>query len=382
MLLTLRGEARPNPIWYSPPQVFISELTFNGSANWSLELEMFIPAGDSNLLNPAVFDSIVVSTRSGSCRLVTFPISLCQLFVVTPASFSNQLIINPDQDTVTVTTYLNPAIYIYGPVVNSHQLIYGYTGCEIPLIGAGQSVSVRERTCGEPLYFYLDDSPTIGAANDTTGATISVFGYLYDYRDSLVTGTPDQYAFAFPVNVEPNWVTGYTYHLPLFAFTFDSLGNYHTRLLSRSTLIHDLKYLFFAYCPYGAPYYRVVDCVDTSFFMQPGNVLQWNIHLTDTSFIVVIPTDPVKPPLVLSVVCSPNPVNDRGTFFISSETPAEEAQILIYNLQGKLCRKFDILPCLKSRVDFTKDQLGGAGMYIFSVMEKGQKVGSGQILVQ
>ena len=220
MCIFFYNDLNANPIYYPPPQAFISELTFNASNDWTLELEIFI---DQNLQVNGIIDSIVFLTNSSRASLISFPTGNYILFTITTTNLNSPLTINHIHDTLRVITYADSTLYFYGTTVNTHMLVYGYPNCEIPSLLDGQSISAREKVHGNPQYFYIDNSPTIGVENDTIGATVQLTGKFYDTRGSLISYSLNQYNFTLPVNADP-CVWGYPpqyFFCPLNVFTFN-----------------------------------------------------------------------------------------------------------------------------------------------------------------
>jgi hypothetical protein len=389
--LSITYRAASNPVYIPPPQAIISELKFTSATDWTLELAIFISCQDPSFFTDSIFDSIVIQTNAGRTKLLSYPVGWYQLFLVTPASLNNLLTINSVQDTIRVISYVDPNFYPYGAAGNTHMLVYGYSDCEIPVLNIGQSVCVK-RSQGEIscydidwLYFYLDNSPTLGIDNDTIGATFEVYGRFYDYQDSLVTYAPPGKQFAFPVNIEPykrmGWNGWETYFYARANFTFDNQGYYHTKLLSRNCNDDYIDYV--PANVYNYFYYSEIEklnCDSIAFFHGPGGIQYLDIHLADSSFLVGLAEKPKVERNALTVVCGPNPVDHGGTFYIASEKPELNAVIQVFSLTGQPVMQFDIPHEMKSQLKFTRDQLGESGIYVYVVIQEGRKVITGQII--
>jgi hypothetical protein len=379
--ISFHHDLNSNPIFYPAPQAFFSELTFNASHEWTLELEIFI---DQNLQVNGIIDSIVLQSNSSRARLINFPAGNYILFTITSANLNSQMTINYIQDTLRVITYADSALYIFGPTVNTHQLVFGYPDCEIPSLLDGQSICAREREHGNPRYFYLDNSPTIGLENDTIGATITLMGKFYDTRGSLISYSLNQYDFAPPVNVDP-CIWGYpsqTFLCPLDVFTFDQQGNFSTTLLSRNTGVNNIRYLYWGYAPVGYCTMEPLPCEDFSFFLEPGGMMLQDIHLTDSSFLVGIKNPPPDNNQDISIICAPNPVTQCGTFFISADKPVENAEIIIRSTNGARVLRLTVPQLSKSSITFTREQLGASGLCFFTLVQNNKPIKSGEIICQ
>lgn len=379
LCMFFRNELVSNPIVVYPPQAFVSELVFDPSHTWTLELEMFI---DINLPLSGVIDSIVLQSNTSRAKLVFFPAAHYALFNITAADLNAPFMLNYLQDTLRVTTYADSSQYFFGPAVNTHMLVYGYPGCEIPTVLAGQSISARERDPGNPRYFYLDNSPTIGLQNDTTGATSILTGKFYDVRGDLISAALYQQGFALPANVEPDYWGLQVFYAPLAEFAFDAQGNYSTTFLSRNTVTSGINYLHGDYSPYGYSISELLPCEEFTFFVEPGSVMSHDIHLADSTFLVGIqdPQDTRKKDI--SIICAPNPVSQSGTFFITADEPVEDAEIVIYSAGSSVVCRLAVPQANKCSITFSRDRLGAAGLYFYSLVQHGKRTRTGEIICQ
>jgi hypothetical protein len=368
-----------NPIVYRSPQAYISELTFDSGNYWTIEAEMFI--SDPMFLVNGIIDSIVITSNEGRARVLSFPIALHQLFLINTTGLNHNLQINPVNDRITIFTYANPDIFgLYGNTLSTHTLTYGNPENEIPHLNQGQSICTREHEWANPLYYYLDNSPTLGVSNDTIGATVNVIGKFYDCTGTLITQPPTNVEFVLPVNLESVWRYGEKYYFPLFLFAFDAQGNYCTKILSRYVGVTKINY----WTP--SVYAGLGNCEDLacetfSFFMNPGIVYFTDIHLTDSTFLVGT-SHKKKNKETLEIICAPNPVVTDGSFYFTANIPADNTEIIIFSLTGQQCMKVKIPPEKQGTIGFRKEQLGSDGLYIYSVIRNGKKIHSGYIICQ
>jgi hypothetical protein len=375
------NDLNSNPIILYPPQAFISELTFNASHEWTLELEMFI---DLQLPVNGIIDSIILRSDSSRARLVSFPSEHYALFTITVADLYSPFTINYIQDTLRVITYADPILMPEGPWVNTHMLIFGFSGCEIPALLDGQSICTWEKEHGNPRYFYLDNSPTIGIENDTIGATVNLTGKFYDSRDHLISYALNQYDFALPVNVDPcTWgFPPQSFFCTLDIFTFDQQGNYSTTLLSRNTSVSNISYLYWGYAPVGYSNSETLACENFGFFLEPGGKILQDIHLTDSSFLVGLKGPRENHMQDISIICVPNPVSQSGEFFIKSDHTIENAEIIIQSTNGSVVLRLPVTQINKSSITFSRQQLGSPGLYFFTLLQNNKHIKSGEIICQ
>lgn len=373
--------SKANPFIEEYPQVFISELYFDEENNWTLELEMFCR---EMFPHPGSIDSVIIITNSGRAHLLSFPYDNYTLFLITAENLSNPLVIDPTQDSVRILTYLNELTgYPWIGEYLEHILVFGYPGCEIPVLFPGQSICTWEMFPGYPICFYKDNSPTPGDLNDTFGATATIQGMFYDLLDQVIAYSQEEYDFSFPVNVtsysSDSWQTHY---LSLAVFDFDTEGRYSTQVLSGRRFIGSVYNLY----PNIAPYYtnkQILPCESFQFNLEPEQVVDQNIHLTTDSYIVGSQELPTLPQNGLTVVCIPNPFSSFIDFYLNSSSTLKEAEIQIFDTGGRLIKAMSVESNLFSWTGrVTKDELGKAGVYLYSVLEKGKKIKSGQIICQ
>ncbi len=372
-----------NPIIVEYPQVFISELTFSSNSAWSLELEMFCK---QPFLLPGSIDSIVLQTNEGRARLLSFPSESNVLFVISCNDLSFPLVIGASQDTIRVLTYLNQSTgyYNFGEYLE-HRLVFGYPESEIPTLSGGQSICSWEITCGYPICFYKDTSPTLGLPNDTIGATATLYGDFYDFLDRRITSPLYQYEFSFPNNVTSYYFELYqtSFYRSLSVFDFESSGSYSSKILSGNRKISSIDYLYGGGCPYGYQAKQVLQCESLQLNTEPGQVVVQDIHLSDSSFRVGLRESAPALQNGLTVVCGPNPFSSSISFYLTSLKDMIDTQIQIFNLNGQLLKTIPVEDnALTWSCRVNRDELGSISCYIYSVNVKGIRVKSGQIICQ
>jgi hypothetical protein len=334
---------------------------------------------DFNLVVPGAIDSIVLQSNTSRATLLVVPLGYSMLFTITGADLAGNFTLNYQQDTLRVITYADSSQYFFGPAVNAHMLVFGYPGCEIPTLIQGQSISAREVEIGNPRYFYLDNSPTLGAQNDTIGATAHISGKFYDVRDNLISYTLNDHNFALPVNVDQlNW--GFLlFYSPLDVFSFDAQGNYSTIMLSRNNVITDISYLS-GVTPYGYSKNQLLPCNPFNFFMEPGESALHDIHLADSTFLVGLNDEPTMRDADISIICAPNPVSRTGSFFISAKEPLENTEIIVRSGNGSVLLTLPVPHETKCRIEFDRHRLGAPGLCFFTLLQSGKAIKSGEII--
>lgn len=380
-LLLIPFKGKTNPIIIEYPQVFISELSFDSNNDWTLELEMFCR---EMFPLPGSIDSVVIQTNWGRARLLSLPIENYVLFSISMTDLSSPLVIDPLKDTIRIKTYLDESTgyYNYGDYLE-HRLVFGYHDCEIQFLYPGQSICTWEIAYGYPVCFYKDNSPTPGLPNDTIGATVTLHGKFFDYYNHQIMSPLDQYAFSLSNNVTSYYYELYetSYYLSLSVFDFENSGSYTTQVLSGNRNVSVIDNLYWGGCPYGYPDLVSYSCENFTFNLEPGQVMEQNILLTDSSFNVG--TKELHPALQdnLSLVCAPNPFSLFVDFYLTSDNAILATEILIFNSKGQQVKSIHADTDTSSwsgRV--TKEELGSSGIYFYSLITKGKRIKSGQII--
>jgi hypothetical protein len=373
-------EVKANPIVLYPPQAFISEVFFPGSAQWTMELEIYIPG---YWLSGNNIDSIIIQSTSGRSKLLSFPVNGYNLITINSDSLAVPLSINHSLDTIRVLTYINPQVVGFGfDPVYTHQLVFGYPDCEIPQLNSGQSICARERQAGNPLYFYLDNSPTVGNINDTIGATATLHGRFFDSRDNLITFSLNDHSFVLSPNAEEQTYPDYPWWLffPISQFEFDNDGSFTTKVLARNATITKVENLECSFCYYGTRLMTDLPCTPFSYNLEPGQTLEQDIHLSDSSFLAGYFDKKASSGSDITIVCSPNPVVSSGRFFITSPNSMKHLELKIFDVLGKLIKVVALPDDQKASIYISKADLGEAGTYVYSLFEKNICLRSGFII--
>jgi hypothetical protein len=372
-----------NPIIVEYPQVFISELYFDSGNNWTLELEMF---RHEMFPQPGSIDSVVIITNSGRAHLLDFPSENYTIFLIAAENLSSPLVINSSQDSVRILTYLNESTgYTWFGEYLEHNLVFGYPSSEIPVLFPGQSICTWEVEYGYPVCFYKDNSPTPGFPNDTTGATATLRGTFYDYLDQVISQPMYQCDFSISNNVTSYYFELYetSFFVSLDVFDFANSGNYSTHVLAGNRTVNIIDNFYENNCPYGYPSLRSLTCESFQFNLEPGQTMDQSIHLTDQTYIVGVDKLPPFSEDNFTVVCAPNPFSSFVDFFLSSSGTIADAEIQLFDTGGHMIKTIEVesgVPSWTGRV--SREELGKPGIYLYSVIEKGKRIKSGQIICQ
>ncbi|MEA4841126.1 MAG: T9SS type A sorting domain-containing protein [Bacteroidales bacterium] len=318
-----------NPI--ALPTIGISELYFDDSDNWKVELEYYA-------INPEgfTFDSIFFYSSIDTAKIPDYILtSETGQVVLTIDSLNSNFSINRLGDTLKIISYA------YGVDLEDILIFGNVPGASINYPRPGQSIS-KYGNC-----FVKDKSPSIGEPNDTTGMCGTMTGYIYDKFSNPVSNREFGLSFWTKTNND---------------------GSYMARELSKPTLMNNLSYKV------GHSSYRQVGVEKAEYVMEPDSLIEINIYLLDTLAtglnILLSDNNPVK--------IYPNPVliNETINFNIDLPIISSDIWVEIIDLNGKLIRKSKI-----NQKESTVYAPTKSGFYIVSVWLDSQMISSKKIIV-
>jgi hypothetical protein len=328
------------------PQAVISELIFNGSNRWELEI-------DFNYSQPFYreqYDSICISTLNGFSRIRLQNIKdKTRIFVINADSLVTPLSIDKDGDRIRLYSFLS--FHLDEPLIDS-LLIGNYPGSSIDSLRSGYSVSRVAYS-----IFSKDKSPTIGLPNDTAGTCGTIEGILYDKNNSLVT--KGNFILENPVGFKNN-------------------GMYSTRIYSRKV---EYSFLLNNYKPSEYQWVRI-DTLKLN--INPDILYIKDVHFLDDYNVMVKDKIP-EPNYHISVINYPNPFNSV-TNFVVHIPPAlqyKERQINIYNMNGQIIQPIHFSNHLQATWD-GKDYNGNAvssGIYYYQLIIDGKSYSTGSMIL-
>ena len=285
----------------------ISELYFDNSGNWFIEIELGT-AGSNDILE---LDSICITSNAGRARIKSInSIDYCSYPVITSDSLSSPLAINKYGDHLTLIIYPADTL-LYS---REDQFIFGnQTGSVLDSINQGYSV-----VCINHDYYTKDCTPSLELPNDTSGVCATLTGYVYDKNNNIVT--------------DSNLVL-------VFPLYYDETGRFVTKILSRTYYFTNIDlwrsgYKVFLTNPFGAPI-TYLDISPLSFKSNPGDIIERNIYLTDFISGTESLEEITKPEI--GIRNYPNPFNSSTSFYITIPTNMqnEKGYIKIYNVTGE-----------------------------------------------
>jgi len=200
-LLSGNAELRANPLPSCPAGLAVSEFMFDSDGKWVMELGGFTAIGSSNgqwsisLWNfYSVFsgiDSVCISSSTGSAKLknVSWDYSMLSTLIRND-SLDSKLTINPDGDSIKITTYYNQPQYYNGELVSSFTNAFSfgdYQGATVRTPGAGESI-----VCLSEDLYCINKTPTFGQFPKDGNGTHAT--YEFDIRYPDMQPYTEQYA--------------------------------------------------------------------------------------------------------------------------------------------------------------------------------------------
>jgi hypothetical protein len=318
-----------NPI--ALPTIEISELFFDNSNNWKLELAYY---GDNQ--NGLTIDSIYIYSTTDTVKLPNYIFSgYMEIFVITKDSLDADFQIKRQGDTIKVVSYCMEQQF-------EDVLIFGKCqGACINYPREGQSISKYW------MYFVKDNSPSIGGSNDTTGMCGTIKGIIYDKYLTPVSQKKFQIDYQFETSEN---------------------GEYSTRVYSKPTTLNRLNQVIGQYTT------RSVSITEINYVMEPDSVIEIDIYLLDTLSSgfndLTLNNIPIK--------IYPNPASERDKLTVEIDLPVKTSDIWIEikSIDGKLIKK--------EKVTNTKSQINTSnlnGICILNVLFDKQVISSNRILI-
>ena len=328
-LLTVGLTINANPI--ALPTIEISELYFDESDNWKLELGYY----DVNQ-NGFTIDSIFLYSTTDTIQIPTYEfISTTGVFVITADSLNSEFHVKRFADTIKVLSYSMGQPF-------EDVLIFGnLPGATINYPRQGQSISKYW------MYYTKDNSPTIGLSNDTIGTCGTVKGIIYD-------------KYSEPVDAK-------TFRLDNYFETSDN-GEYSARVYSKPSTFNRINYKTGQYST------QSVSITEISYIMEPDSVIEIDIYILDTLTTGINDINNSSTP----VSVYPNPISKSGELKVNIDLPiiTSDIYIEIIDLNGKIIKKQKISQNSSSIIAPDK-----SGFYIFRTILDSEIISSNRIIV-
>jgi len=326
--------AKANPIQFG---IMLSEISFDQSGDWSLEIRSM----DSAMY----LGNIYIRTNSGTAQITNFvsefkSFGSYEYIVITNKNLSNNLTINKDYDCVKLVTST-------GFVLGHDSVCLGdYPGSYLHTIANGQSVACLR----EYASFYKDNTPTMGAANDLSGAVGQIYGQVCGLNNQLMT---NKYFFIDEGNCTES-------------ITIDEKGSYRAKITSRSYSISEL------YICINTPKYKseLLQFKPVHFELEENDSIRVDFVQTIAS---------VEKTKQESILLSnyPNPAKDYTYFLFDTDKPLSSLLITVYDLEG---RKVDSFIPGSTKQVWNCSQLA-QGTYVYTLSCGNQLLGTNKFQV-
>jgi len=332
IILTITGlSIYANPI--AEPTISISELYFDDSDNWKLELEY---SGTNQSI--LTIDSVFLYSTSDTIILPKYNyIGSKGVFVITKDSLGSDFIIKRYADTINVVSYSR------GHGISSKLIFGNIPGASINYPRKGQSIS----SFGWP-YFVKDNSPTIGLVNDTLGVCGTVKGIVYD-------------KYLKPVQHR-------TFCLD-FIFETSENGEYVSRVYSKPSQFKELYY------KKGQGSYQRIHITEIKYVMEPDSIIEMNIYLLDSIISGIDESNYDKSPVQIF----PNKASANSCLNVIVDLPVITSNIWLemVDINGKLIKKNKI-----RQKNNLIDAPSHEGLYLLNVSLDNQVISSKKIVIK
>lgn len=281
--------------------VEITELYFDDSDNWKLELDYYYNKHDVEI----TIDSVFLYSSSDSVKLPKYNFTdSTGIIVITKDSLGRDFIINRFADHLKVVYYFKMDGY---SIHYSNGLVFGnQPGSYVNYPRKGQSIC----RIYNGIYndYVKDNSPTIGAVNDTSGVFGTLKGFIYDK------------------NLKP--IQHCRFRLGWYDFETSDNGKYSVKVLSKS---YQYKYIELMSVPRS---YKAIK--EFSYIMEPDSVVEMDIVLLDTLISDINDLYDENP-----VSIYPNPVSINGSLSVNVDLPVKTSDIWlqIVDMNGRLIRR-------------------------------------------
>jgi hypothetical protein len=330
------------------PLARFSELHFDSSGNWYLEIRLGPP--DIQFLDSFAIETI--SGRAGVNKLNLLPgnpLNCDSLFVVTNDNLTQPLSMNPDSGFVQIHGYRR------GNWVSRTDFAYGaYPQPYLPAVPKGKSLVYLTYSTGSYIQsgYGLSNKPSIGLPNDTLHALGTVKGRITDQNSMPIT-------------------SGWIYLQPSTEgrITIKDDGTFNEKIFSRIYAWDTLVFLRTLFDTYS---YRVEP---VHFFLQPDSVV--SIDFKATTFLPEYKPIYGANDMSMSVVVAPNPFTERLVFHLTK--PRNNSELKIFSAKGELIQTF-LLDNQVDKVEWHPNGSVAKGMLLYRLFENGTLVKSGKVI--
>jgi len=330
------------------PQAYISEIFVDSIGNWTIEMGFFYE-------DSLYIDSMRVVTSLGSALITNYSLINTGgdgffefISLITDDNLSDPIVINPEADFVKIISYA------WGDQPFDYVAFGDYPGSFLDCLEAGESViTLIYYNNGSGIWeFCMDNSPTIGLGNDTTGAMGTFSGIIYDpsgipFSEGKIF-MPDIGGLA--LNISPDG--SFNHRVPCRNYMFDTIQMFvPSRLLT----------------------YYAVEAF--SFCLHPNS--SQNHDIITTSLITGVEEQSSNANFV---TVAPNPFSDHVVFYFNmNNNDDQNLHFSIYSLEGKMITQFPVSPGEK-RLDWNPSGDVSQGTYIYRLENNNQILKTGKFV--
>ena len=134
--------------------------------------------------------------------------------------------------------------------------------------------------------------------------------------------------------------------------------------------------------PYGCYVDDHLDCETFGYDPEPGDIVEQDIHLSDSGFLVGMPERKIPDHSSVTVLCVPNPVQTTMKVMISSDFDLYGSLFRITDIHGRTVFESSIRSSDSAPFNIDRSELGPAGAYVYSLLRGGSILRSGLIICQ
>ncbi|MEA3444183.1 MAG: T9SS type A sorting domain-containing protein, partial [Bacteroidota bacterium] len=334
------------------PKAHLSELYFDSTGNWVIELGI-------NIWDLEVLDSIFIESSAGIATLTSYSLlpggsypNFDSIAVITNQNLSSPLFIDKNGDVVRIHSFS------FGdPYASIVQISFNSPNAIIPELNEGQSIAYI--SYGNYSTLCLDNTPTIGTPNDLNGTLGTLKGRVFVNGDPACAGNLKWYSEFMGVTLMA---------------TVDEDGYFQDTVQAR-------RY----------------ECPETVFCTNPSPNVNW-AHNTNGPFVYIINPEEITSrdfyfttsdieesefqKQNISVFSFPNPFSSEISFYIDiPSTEIKNASLEIHTLQGKKIIGFPIQN-KSEKITWQPESDIPNGIYLYQLSVEGKICQSGKILKQ
>lgn len=331
LIIAFGFSANANPVEAEPLK--ISELFFDESGNWHIELIYYIEYYKDGAFQDSVF--LQSSTHSVQLPPYSFPDSE-GVFVITADDLDEEFQISRDGDFLKIVSYN------WGYPTEDKLIFGNYPDASIGSPKEGQSLALQESFRNQEV-FSKDNSPSLGFPNDTLGMCGTLRGTIYDMEN------------------EPVKNRGFILD---FFFETDEQGKFEARVLSKPSMYNGITHL---------PY-KWIQAEPYDYVMEPDSVVEVDIRLLSELPSGISQEEIANSPISFY----PNPVvkNEKINMHIDLPVNSANISIEIIDISGRIVKTKKAAS--NNNYITAPDR---AGSYIIRAMMDGKPISSHKIIV-